>query len=253
MRDRIRVAVRLALIIVMTAVLVTVRLAARPLEWVSPRLDRRIRRAIVRLWSILFARIVNMRVRVEGKPPRPPFFLVTNHLSYIDNFLVGYATGAVFISRADVQQWPGAGFVAKSVNTLFIDRARVRDTARVNREIREELEKGSGVVLYAEAAISPGKDVQPFKSALLEPPAALGLPVHYAALRYETLPGEPPASEAVVWFGPTPFSEHARRLLALRGFRAEIRFGSEPIASPDRKELAEKLREAVRALFTPLD
>lgn len=243
---------RFTLIVLMTAVLVSLRFAGMPLAFVSPQAERRFRRGIVRAWGWCFRRICGIRLRIQGRPPAPPFFMVSNHLGYVDSFVLAGILGPIFVARADVENWPGAGIVAKSINTIFIDRAKMRDTMRVNREIEDELRRGSGVVVYAEARTSSGRDVRPFKSALLEPAAAPRLPVYYCTIYYETFEGDPPASDVVCWHTEIGFFDHAKRFLRLRGFDTTVTFGAEPIVNGDRKQLAEELWHAVRRQFVPI-
>jgi 1-acyl-sn-glycerol-3-phosphate acyltransferase len=184
--------------------------------------------------------------------PGPPFFLVANHLSYLDMVVLTHQTGCIYVARGDVEHWPVIGFLSKSMYVIFIDRKNQRDTVRVNRLISHAIEMGDAVAVFAESRISAGRDVEPFKSALIEPAVAAGLPVHYATLGYETLAGDPPAGEIVNWWRPEGFLFHLQRLLRHRGVVARVRFGDEPLCGDDRKELAPRLHAAVRANFTPL-
>lgn len=223
-----------------------------PLAYVFPRVERRFRRGVMKGWGRLFAWTIGMKVRRVGTPPHAPFFLVSNHLGYIDTFLMAGETGAVFISRADVAEWPWFGPVARAINTIFIDRARRTDTLRVNKLIEDELAKGSGIVLYAEARTSCGASILPFKSSLLDPPARQGVPVHYCVLHYETYPGDPPAGDTVCWHTDIGFLEHVTRLLQLRGFVATVSYGPEPVLQSDRKLLAAQLHAKACEIFTPV-
>jgi 1-acyl-sn-glycerol-3-phosphate acyltransferase len=108
------------------------------------------------------------------------------------------------------------------------------------------------VVIFPEGTSSRGATVEPFKSPLLALATRLGRPVHYAALGYRTPPGQPPADQAVCWWGNAPFGAHAFGLLGLRGIEATVDFGPDAIAEPDRKLLAERLRAAVEEIFTPV-
>ena len=247
-----RMAVRFALMLLMTAVLFSLRLLAWPTRLFSERADRRIRRFFLMAWNHGFARIANIRIIAEGPVPKPPFFLVANHLSYLDMVVLTHQTGCIYVSRGDVEHWPVIGFLSKSMYIIFIDRKNQRDTVRVNRLISHAIEMGDAVGVFAESRISPGKDVEPFKSALIEPAVAAGLPVYYATLGYETLPGDPPAGQIVSWWRPEGFLHHLQRLLRHRGVVARVRFGDEPLTGGDRKELAPRLHAAVRANFTPL-
>jgi 1-acyl-sn-glycerol-3-phosphate acyltransferase len=250
--NRTRALVKLAAIVVMTAALVIPRFAIMVFAPIAPRLERRMRRPLVRLWGKLSARLMGMQIRIVGTLPEPPFFLVSNHVSYVDSFLMVGLTGGAFVAREDVRRWPGANLVALAGNTLFIDRSNIRDTKRVGELIRRELSLGTGIIVYPESRTSAGHEVRPFKSALLEPAVEMGIPVHYCAIHYETLPGEPPAPDVVCWHTKIGFMAHALRLLALKGFTATVTCGPAPIVAPDRKELAQALHEAVVSRFTPM-
>ncbi len=237
---------------VMTPVLYLARLLVWPTALVSEALDRRLRRGLLQSWARLFAVIAGVKVVTHGTPPKPPFYIVGNHVSYMDMLLFNHQTGAIFVSREDVQYWPVIGFMAKSVYVIFIDRQDKRDTVRVNKLIEHALNMGDGVAVFAESRISCGLDVEPFKSALIEPAIANHIPVHYATVTYETPEGAPPASKIIGWWRPEPFFAHLLRLLRCPRFTAVIRFGEAPLSGGDRKELADRLHAAVREQFVPL-
>lgn len=237
---------------VITPSIYAVRLLVWPTVLISEKLDRRLRRWLLQTWARLFAVVAGVKVVVQGTPPTPPFFIVANHVSYMDMLIVNHQTGSIFVSREDVQYWPIIGFMSKSVYVIFIDRQDKRDTVRVNKLIEHTLKMGDGVAVFAESRISCGLDVEPFKSALIEPAIANHIPVHYATVTYETPEGSPPASKIIGWWRPEPFFAHLLRLLRCPGFTATIRFGEAPISGTDRKELAERLHAAVRGQFVPL-
>ncbi|MEW6072331.1 MAG: lysophospholipid acyltransferase family protein [Planctomycetota bacterium] len=206
-----------------------------------------------RAWGRGSLALLGVRVEVEGSPPRPPFFLVTNHLSYLDIALLARETGATFVAREEVARWPVVGWLARSVGSLFLDRGERRDVIRIGAEIEALLAAGRGVVLFAEGTSTSGAGVAPFRPALLEPAARAGQPVHFATLRYRVPPGEAPVRTAVAWWGDMTFAPHLLRLATLRGVEAQIAFGREPIRDSDRKSLAERLQREVASRFLPLE
>jgi 1-acyl-sn-glycerol-3-phosphate acyltransferase len=193
-----------------------------------------------------------MRIVTVGDPPRPPFFLVTNHLSYVDIIAYAACLGCVFISRGDVADWPGIGSLARGVGTIFINREKLQDIPRVIGEINQALNEGLGVVLFPEGGSGAGDRVLPFHPSLLDPAAKANYPVSYAAISYLTGPDEPPAYLAINWWEDVTFAQHARELLKLSRFEAVITFGSHAIRSDDRKALAKSLWSAVNDQFVPM-
>lgn len=251
-RSRARAAARLTLLIAVTVLFLIPRVSARPIALFSGRAERRIGRFLLLWWSRGYARIAGIRVVQEGPTPRPPFFLVANHVSYLDMLMLSHRTGCIFVSRGDVEHWPIVGAAARAIRIIFIDRENKRDTARVTRLLKQVLEQGDAVAVFPESRIFCGLDVAPFKSALLQAPLDLEMPVHYAAIGYATPPGSPVEGELVGWWRPLPFYVHFWHVLQHPYVIATIRFCEQPIFSNDRKEIATALHEAVRAQFVPL-
>jgi 1-acyl-sn-glycerol-3-phosphate acyltransferase len=230
----------------------SVRLLALALLIINPSLERRASQALFHWFSRVLWPIIGMRVHLQGSPPKHPFFMVSNHLTYLDLFVLTGAVGCIFVSRADVASWPLVGFMARRMNTIFIDRSRMRDTIRVNDEIREAMAQGYGVHVFAESGVSHDAQVRNFKPALLQPAAELNLPVHYASLHYQTPPGYPSAKAIVVWHEGVSLFQNMAGILRLPYFDAIVTFGAQPIQAPDRKALAAELTTAVRRGVAPM-
>jgi 1-acyl-sn-glycerol-3-phosphate acyltransferase len=209
------------------------------------------RTRVFRVWCRAIVRLLGMRVEVQGNPPQPPFVLVSNHLGYIDVIALASELRCVFVSRADVRDWPGVGHLCRSVDTLFIQREDKRDIPRVMNEMEQVLASGRGIVLFPEGTSSSGDGVLPFRPSLLALAARSGRPVHFASISYRTPSGSPPARDVVCWWGEMPFASHLFNLAALPGFRVRLEFGHQPILESDRKILAERLqREVERQIRT---
>ena len=210
------------------------------------------RQLCFRLWARGFARIAGMSIEVIGSVPRPPFFLVANHLSYMDSPAFRSVVDGVFVAKADIRRWPIAGKIISDMGMVFINRENRRDIPRAGADIIARLSSGEGVIVFPEGTTTKGDDVLPFNSSFLQFAAQTDLPVSYASLSYRTAGGDRPASETVCWWDDTPFLTHLLRLFSLPGFTAVINFGDEPVLSPDRKILAGELRERVREGFIPV-
>ncbi len=211
-----------------------------------------LRNSAFRWWGRQTGRLMGMKVNLEGQPPTGQFFLVANHVSYVDIILLAAYIDCAFVAKADLRGWPLLGWAFDNADTIFVDRGRKRDLLRAMQHVRSRLDRGLGVMIFPEGTSSKGDQVLRLKPSLLEIAAEAGKPVHYATLSYRTRQGAPPAHEAICWWDDTPFVTHLLRLLNLRSFDATLKFGTQPIAANDRKTLAEQLRSAMAEQFTPI-
>jgi 1-acyl-sn-glycerol-3-phosphate acyltransferase len=207
---------------------------------------------IFRHWAKAVALILGMKITVKGVPPKAPFFLVSNHLSYVDIIAFASQLDCVFVSKSEVRDWPVIGFLCRSMDIIFIDRERRTDIPRVIALIEKAWKKKQGVIVFPEGTSSRGSALLPFKPALLEPAVKARFPVSYASLTYQTPPDETPAYLSVCWWGDMTLAPHALNLFRLSGFHARIVFGAQTFLEDDRKVLAQKLREAIEQHFTPV-
>lgn len=213
---------------------------------------RRVQHWVFRTWSAVMLWVLDIEVEVRGTPPRHGAFLVANHLSYVDIPVIARFLPPRFVAKAEIRGWPLIGWCCRAVETIFIDRSSRKDTVRVGAEMRRGIERGDNIVLFPEGTSGPGHGLLSFKPSLLAPAASAELPVHFATLRYETRDPDPPAFLSVSWWGEMPFGPHAYGLIGLRGVRAILHFGNEPVCHSDRKELAQELRERIGDLFDPM-
>src|SRR6185295_13548709 len=87
-RGGLRPVLRLVLVALWTLVCITVLWIGRLALVVAPKGRPRWRSRVVRRWARGLGALVGMRVTVRGPVPRSPFFLVANHLSYVDILLL---------------------------------------------------------------------------------------------------------------------------------------------------------------------
>jgi len=203
-------------------------------------------------WTKSFVWISGMEIEVIGEPPGPPFFLVTNHLSYVDIAALRATVTGVFVAKVEVRQWFLAGRICRDMGVIFIDRKNRRDIPRAGEQIIQRLNDGEGVIVFPEGTSTKGEDILPFNSSFLEFASRTDLPVSYASISYRTLPGDPPASTMVCWWEDITFVQHLFRLFTIKRFTAVLDFGEEPVVNPDRKQLAAELRDRVKEKFIPV-
>lgn len=248
----LRATAKLAALCLVTCVMYIMLLAGLTLTLPFSRERNRWRGLMLRRWARVTASLLRIKVASSGVPPRAPFFLVSNHLSYVDVIVLASQLNCVFIAKREIASWPIIGTLCRSVGTIFIDRGNRRSILKVNAEVERAFADGRGVVLFAEGTSTPGAEVLPFRPSLLEPAARACFAVSYAAISYHTSEGQAPAHRAVCWWGDMTFAGHLYRLARLSEIHATLAFGHEAICDADRKRLARRLREGVRREFIPV-
>ena len=250
--SHLRATVRLVAFCALTCATYAALLGGAALAFPFARARAGWRGLVFRAWAKATVALLKIRITCEGARPRPPFLLVSNHLSYVDIIVLASQVDCTFVAKKDVSRWPVMGLLAKSIDTIFIDRENRRDIRRVSARVERELTEGRGVVLFAEGTSSQGARVLPFKPGLLELAARADFAVSYAALNYRVPALERPPHLSVCWWGDMTFVKHLIGLFHLSEIYATLVFGSETIRGGDRKTLASKLHAAVEREFVPV-
>jgi 1-acyl-sn-glycerol-3-phosphate acyltransferase len=190
-------------------------------------------------------KIFSLEAQVSGPVPTRGL-LVSNHLGYLDIFVLASLTPMMFVSKRDIKFWPVVGWLAQLAGTLFVDRERRAQVGRVNDEIQTALNRGALVVLFPEGTSSNGQTVLPFKSSLLEPAVQPAHPLSISLIQYIIEDGD--VGDEVCYWGDHTFFPHLLNLLGKRAVRATVRFAPVQRTGADRKQLARQLREEILRL-----
>jgi len=218
----------------------------------SRRAKAKLRVRQMAAWSRVSLRLMGVRVTREGPPPRAPFFLVSNHLSYLDVLALWSQVDTYFLAKLELGSWPLLGPLIRAAGTLFVDRNRARGVLPAIEAVQRTLDLGCGVLVFPEGTSSSGAALLPLRTNFFEVPVRSGYPVHVACLHYASGDPRHPSREHVAWWGDMGFPDHFYRLLSIRRIDARVRFAAEPVAGDDRKRLAADVAAAMEAIFEPL-
>ena len=123
---------------------------------------------IVRLFHRGVLRCFNIEVTTEGVLHAGiPTLYISNHVSYLDIFVLGSQVPGKYIAKAEVAKWPLFGFLAKLQDTFFIER-RSRKVGNQIEQIKQHLLKKNSLVLFPEGTSNIGTFVAPFHSSFFQ-------------------------------------------------------------------------------------
>jgi 1-acyl-sn-glycerol-3-phosphate acyltransferase len=219
---------------------------------VFPFQSRRSRRQAIEAWSGRLLHILRVRLTIVDErkvSTERPLMLVANHVSWLDIFLIDAAVASRFVAKAEVRQWPLLGWLSERAGTIFIERAKRHDTARVNQAAGEALRSGDVFAVFPEGTTTDGSHVLKFHASLLAPALDADAAVQPVALRYERRDGS--LCTAAAYDGEKSFWDALMGITSEPEVIARVWF-LHPIAAAGnhRRELAEVAREAIlRTLF----
>jgi len=212
---------------------------------------------VARLWSQICLALTGLRLKISGQPIRAGA-LVANHSSWIDILALRAVRLIYFVSKDDVAQWPGVGFIARITGTVFIKRKRT-EAKRQEAVLRERIAHNQLMCFFPEGTSSDGMRVLPFKSSLFSVFYAEGLPVDFSvqpvSLKYTPSERTELPENFYGWWGSMSFESHIWDVVTRsNGGLVEIMFHSEgsPGSHKDRKALADHCQNVVAAGFTKL-
>ncbi len=209
------------------------------------------RRAAIRRWSARLLRILGVRLHLHQAPARVrPLMLVANHVSWLDIFMLNAAIPVRFVAKSEIRGWPAIGWLSARTGTLFIERGRRRDTARVNRLIAEAMLDGDVVAVFPEGTTSDGSQLLRFHSSLLQPALMAGAGVQPVALRLEH--GDGSLCTEAAYDGDKSLWQSLRQIVAQPAIVAHVHFL--PLLATDvlhRRELAEAAHAAIASRLPP--
>jgi 1-acyl-sn-glycerol-3-phosphate acyltransferase len=194
------------------------------------------------VWCAKLLERFQIERRVYGKAPASGL-VVSNHLSYLDILVFSAEMPCIFVSKAEVRDWPVFGMITTMSGTVYVDRTRRSDTRNANDGIRNALQQGLRVVIFPEGTSTDGSEVLPFYPSLLEPAVEGATPITAANLSYRVEEGS--VGNDVAYWGDMTFFSHLLRMLSLRKIEAELRFAGAPRTFSDRKTAAVAMREEI--------
>lgn len=192
-------------------------------------------------WHRRLLRILGIHVHVVGRPLHGSRALVCNHVSWLDIHILGAFEPTRFVSKAEVRNWPIAGWLANAAGTFYLKRGS-GGTRMLIDAVSRQLALGP-VTFFPEGTTTEGDRVLRFQPRLFAAAIEAGCQVQPVALCY----GRTETGENIAPFvGEMNLTAHLWRLLHVPRLDAELIYCTpiEP-TDKDRTTLARMTEAAV--------
>jgi 1-acyl-sn-glycerol-3-phosphate acyltransferase len=207
-----------------------------------------LRERLVRRWSARLLRICRVEVggQEAGHAPLQHALIVSNHISWLDIFVINALHPCRFVAKAEIRAWPVLGWLVAQAGTVFIARGNRRDLRHIFKGLVDALAQRQRVAFFPEGTTSSQGSLLPFHANLFEAAIDAGAPVQPYALSYLDAAGGWHA--AVDYTGDTTFVDSIFRILGGEPVHARLQCLA-PIdaAGAHRRQLAKAAHDAIGA------
>ncbi|MDQ9171252.1 lysophospholipid acyltransferase family protein [Oxalobacteraceae bacterium R-40] len=214
-----------------------------------PFIDTPGREREIQRWSKRLLGICGVKVTVEETQhadPNGSVMVVSNHVSWLDIFVINSLYPCRFVAKSDIRDWPLIGWLCEKSGTIFIARGRQRDVRKIYESLVESLQQGERIAFFPEGTTAPQGKILPFHANLFEAAIEALAPVQPCAIRYVDKHGR--LHRAADFVDEMSFMESITMILKSRGMTAELAFLPQiSTGGAHRRELAAQAHDAVKA------
>jgi len=198
--------------------------------------------------------LLNMEVQVRGRVPASrSFFIVSNHMSYIDPLVLFNAISAVFVTSVEVREHKTLGPLCRLSECYFVERRNKFNIKQEIEAVGAYLRLGCNVVLFPEGTSTNGERILRFKTSFFQVAVNENATILPVCLQYLQIDGEditPDKRAALCWYGHMGFFKHLMLILSLRKVQARITILPElPVAGRDKNTLASLAQQRIEEFY----
>ncbi|NQW35346.1 MAG: 1-acyl-sn-glycerol-3-phosphate acyltransferase [Methylophilales bacterium] len=132
---------------------------------------KKIQILIIQYWCNILLAIINVQIHcninLSSLYKNNHYLVVSNHISWLDIIVLNALAPVSFVAKDNIKYWPIINLLAKSCDTIFINRDSLTDVRRIFSKVEAMLEKNS-ICIFPEGTSTNGSLVLPFKSNLFQ-------------------------------------------------------------------------------------
>lgn len=205
-----------------------------------PRWDSTARTRMVKRWSSWLLSALNITIKQFRSDvvyqqalgdidpqKRQQFLTVSNHVSWLDIFVINAVAPMRFVAKADIRDWPLVGPLCAGTGTIFIERNKRTALREVIVIVKQALAKGDRVAVFPEGTTSDMQSILPFHSNFLQVAIDEKLTVLPLAMRFID-PHTGGLCHAALFVGDTNFVQSCMQICGENKVVVELYF-TDPI------------------------
>ena len=158
------------------------------------REDKAKRQWRIQRWSRQCMKVFGTKLTVHGAErffAEGGQFMVGNHISWLDIFLINSVQAVRFVAKQEVRDWPVIGWLVARVDTVFIKRGNRQSSQQVMDVLLQILAEKDYAVVFPEGTSTDGRGIKPFKSGLFDTSIIGQYPVWPVLVYYPNEDGSP--------------------------------------------------------------
>ena len=189
---------------------------------VYPYFSQAVQKRLMQNWATRFINILGIQLTYRGELPgidNKQVLFVANHVSWLDICVLMAICPTRFVAKSEIRGWPVIGRLSLNTGTLFIHRAKRRDTLRINKDIAAALKTGDRVVIFPEGTTSDGVQIKHFHASLFESAVAPDVALYPIAISYRNMAGN--ISEEAPFIGDSLLTS-LRKILSQRKINVNV-------------------------------
>lgn len=213
------------------------------MRFLAPRMSATRLGLFKQRWSMQMLAMLGVRLHAQSVVLPTRALIVSNHISWLDIFVINAVTQTHFVCKDDIRKWPCIGWLVASTGTIFIARSNRKDAARTANALSDRLQQDERVAFFPEGTTTNGSELLPFTAALFDAAGPAQASVVPMSLRYLDEQGQRSLTPA--YDGDVSFMESLRAIVKAPGVWAELRALTPLPTGLGRREYAAKTRQLI--------
>ena len=215
---------------------------------VFPIVQKPCKLSLTKWWCGGLLRAFGIKVRLFGDVPQHDLkgiLYVANHVSWSDIHALNSVISLRFVAKSDIKDWPIFGYLVTKANTLFIDRSKRHEAAKIVDLVAQSLLQHDNLCFFPEGTTTDGTHMMPFKSSVLQAAINANTQVWPIAIRYVNSDGS--INIDMAYAGDTTLIDSMKTVINIKAPVVELHFLT-PINAQqqNRRDLTQLAFEAIK-------